>query len=60
MDIHFIDTHTHLDGEEFKEDLAEVIARAKETGVSKVFLPGIDLNLMFCFQEMIGKVLKDI
>jgi TatD DNase family protein len=44
MDIHFIDTHTHLDGEEFKEDLAEVIARAKEAGVSKVFLPGIDLN----------------
>ena len=39
-----IDTHTHLDGEEFREDLSEVIARAKEAGISKVFLPAIDLS----------------
>lgn len=39
-----IDTHTHLDGEEFKDDLPEVIARAKDAGVEKVFLPAIDLT----------------
>ncbi len=39
-----IDTHTHLDGEEFYEDLPDVIARAKEAGVEKVFLPAIDLK----------------
>lgn len=39
-----IDTHTHLDGEEFKDDLPEVIARAKQSGVEKVFLPAIDLK----------------
>lgn len=38
-----IDTHTHLDGEEFKDDLAETIQRAKHAGVEKVFLPAIDL-----------------
>lgn len=38
-----IDTHTHLDGEEFKEDLAETIQRAKDAGIEKVFLPAIDL-----------------
>lgn len=38
-----IDTHTHLDGEEFKNDLAETIQRAKDAGVEKVFLPAIDL-----------------
>lgn len=38
-----IDTHTHLDGEEFKDDLHEVIKRAKQAGVSKVFIPAIDL-----------------
>lgn len=38
-----IDTHTHLDGEEFKDDLAETILRAKDAGVEKVFLPAIDL-----------------
>lgn|SRR5574344_464332 len=42
--MNFIDTHTHLDGEEFKEDLPDVIARAKASGVSKVLIPGIDLN----------------
>ena len=42
--MNFIDTHAHLDGEEFKEDLAEVIARAQEAGVSKIFLPAVDLN----------------
>ena len=39
-----IDTHCHLDGEEFAADLNEVVARAREAGVSKVFVPGIDLK----------------
>ena len=39
-----IDTHAHLDGEEFAEDRAEVMARAKETGVSKVLIPAIDYS----------------
>lgn len=38
-----IDTHTHLDGEEFNEDRAEVMERAKQAGVYKVFLPAIDV-----------------
>lgn len=41
--MNFIDTHTHLDGEEFKDDLAAVVARAKEAGATKVFIPAIDL-----------------
>ena len=44
MNYTFIDTHSHLDGEEFKDDLDEVIARAKEMGVSRIFLPGVDKN----------------
>ena len=39
-----IDTHSHLDVEEFKDDLTDVITRAKEAGVEKVFIPAIDLN----------------
>ena len=39
-----IDTHSHLDVEEFQDDLTDVIARAKEAGVEKVFIPAIDLN----------------
>lgn len=41
--MNFIDTHTHLDGHEFDADRDEVMARAKEAGVSKVFIPAIDL-----------------
>jgi len=37
-----IDTHTHLYSSQFGEDRAEMIARAKEVGVEKVFLPNID------------------
>lgn len=39
----FIDTHAHLDGEEFREDCEAVVARAREAGVGAVFLPAIDL-----------------
>ena len=39
-----IDTHAHLDGEEFRDDLPDVIARAREAGVTKIFVPAIDLR----------------
>ena len=39
-----IDSHCHLDGEEFAEDLGEVVLRAKEAGVTKVLVPAIDLK----------------
>ena len=42
--LSFIDTHCHLDGEEFTADLDEVVARAREAGVTKVLVPGIDLK----------------
>lgn len=44
MKMTFTDTHTHLDGEEFKADLPDVISRAKEQGVGRVFIPAIDLK----------------
>ena len=39
-----IDTHCHLDGEEFKDDLEAVIARACEAGMKAIGVPGIDLK----------------
>ena len=38
----FIDTHTHLYLEEFKDDRDEMIARAQKAGINKFFLPNID------------------
>jgi len=40
--IRFIDTHCHLDGEEFRDDLPQVVARAREAGLERVFIPAID------------------
>ena len=42
--MNFIDTHTHLDGEEFDNDRDLAVSRAREAGVSKVFIPAIDLK----------------
>lgn len=43
MMINFIDTHAHLDGEEFAQDLPEVVKRAREQGAEKIFVPAIDV-----------------
>ena len=42
--MNYIDTHCHLDGEEFAADRDEVVARAKAAGVAKVLIPAIDLK----------------
>lgn len=52
---YIIDSHSHLDGDEFDEDRNEVIARAKEVGVKKVLLPCINYaslpKLMSVYKE---------
>ena len=37
-----IDTHSHIFSEEFRDDLPEVIGRAREIGVTHIFMPNID------------------
>ncbi len=37
-----IDTHAHIYAEEFKDDLAEVIEKCTDKGVSKILMPNID------------------
>ena len=38
----FIDTHTHIYGEEFDADRAEVVSRAVKAGAERLLLPNID------------------
>ncbi len=42
--VEIIDTHAHLEGEEFADDLEQVVCRAQEAGVIKAFLPAIHLE----------------
>ena len=37
-----IDTHSHLFVEEFSDDLRQTIQRAKDAGVTYIFMPNID------------------
>jgi TatD DNase family protein len=39
-----IDTHAHLYAEEFHQDIANVIERARSEGIYRVLLPNIDTN----------------
>ena len=38
-----IDSHCHLDGPEFADDLQEVVLRAQAAGVTKILVPAINL-----------------
>lgn len=39
-----IDTHIHLDGEDFANDIDDVVLRAKDAGVTAMLLPAIDAS----------------
>jgi len=40
----YIDTHAHLYAEEFETDRAQVIDKARESGISHILLPNIDVS----------------
>ena len=42
--ISYIDTHCHLDGEEFAADRQQVVERARAAGAEAIFIPAIDLK----------------
>ncbi len=44
MKLSIVDTHAHLDMDSLEKDRAEVIARALESGVSRIITIGIDLE----------------
>ena len=56
----FIDTHTHLYSEEFKEDREEVIQRALERGVKHMVLPAIDSEYTKGMYELEAKYPENI
>lgn len=41
-----IDTHIHLDDARYKDDLEEVLARAREGGVERFVIPGADASTL--------------
>ena len=50
--MRIIDTHAHLFDEVFAEDLEEVVSRALQNDVEKVFLPNIDETTVTSMLEL--------
>lgn len=48
----FVDTHTHLFCEEFRDDYAVVIERAVASGVTRMLLPAIDYNSLPAIEKI--------
>lgn len=42
--MQIVDTHSHLFTEEFNADLPEVVERAHEAGISRIYMPNIDAS----------------
>ncbi len=50
--MQLIDTHAHLYVDQFNSDRTEMIQRALDTGVYKMFLPNIDMTSMDSMHEL--------
>ncbi|MDK7194700.1 TatD family hydrolase, partial [Lactobacillus gasseri] len=48
-----IDTHVHLNDEQYDEDLSEVISRAQQAGVDRMFVVGFDTATIERAMELI-------
>jgi len=44
--MYLVDTHCHLYGQQFKQDLSAVMQRAADAGVEKFYLPAIDSEVI--------------
>ena len=49
------DTHVHLNADQFKEDVEDVIERAKDTGVSRMVVVGFDRLTITRAMELVEK-----
>lgn len=51
----FVDTHCHLNLDVFEENIDQVVKRARETGVNKIVVPGIDVDTSRMAVELASK-----
>lgn len=49
---YYIDTHSHIDGEEFLDDFEAVVKRAQESSVKKIFIPNINSSTINRIEQL--------
>lgn len=52
MNLQLIDTHIHLDGNEFDEDREATVQRAREAGVRMMLLPAVDIETSLHIRDL--------
>lgn len=52
--MRLIDTHAHIYAEQFNDDIQDVIERAKEAGLEKIFLPNIDIESIEPMKQLVA------
>lgn len=52
MNIQLIDTHCHLYGQEFAQDIQAVIERAENEGVQQFYLPAVDSEVLAAMLQL--------
>ena len=58
--MNIVDTHTHLYLKQFKDDIDDVIVRAKKIGVKKFVFPSIDSSHYESMHDLKNKYPKEI
>ena len=53
--MNFIDTHAHIYQDDFLADIEEIMSRAKESGVSKIYLPNVDVPSIKELKDLVAK-----
>jgi len=53
--MNFIDTHAHIYQEEFLADIEDIMTRAKENGISKIYLPNVDVASIKELKDLVAK-----
>ena len=57
---YIVDTHAHLDMEQFTDDLPEVISRAKKSGVDTIITIGTTKRKVVQFRKILTRLLKTV
>ena len=55
--LEFIDTHSHIDFEDFNENFDEMLKQCVDVGVNKIIIPGVTQQDTFRILNLTNKII---